>query len=362
MSIKKSTGFRYETRDQMSYENIATVIPAKLRSVENPLAPCEVELQNAGNTPPLQDSPPQLDNSPVFSSPIATTSIEPSMFEPTASELGGTAPHLITTADFNNLVRDVNLSQRNAEIVASRLKQWNLVSSEFRVTSPRKRSLTHMFDECFELNAIGLAFCNDVSRLFTRIGMPYEAKDWRLFIDASVESLKAVLLHNGNKQPSIPVCYGRNIPENYENMKTILELIKYDDHKWKICCDLKVVALLTGVKKGFSKHQCFICLWEGRQTLLHYDGHKWPPRVTFQIGQSSIDHTPLVEGTDVILPPLHIKLGVVRNFVRALDGNGEAFKHLKTIFPRLSQAKIDNGKYIYTVDFPQFFKETKFKR
>lgn len=347
ISIKKSTGFRYETRDQMSYANIATVIPAKLRSEQNPLAPCEIDLEDTGNTPPYHDSPPQLDSSPGFlSSPIASTSIEPSMFEPTASELGGTAPHLITPSDFNNLVRDINLSQRNAEIVASRLKQWNLVSSEFRVTSPRKRSLTHIFDECFDLNVIGLAYCNDVCRLFARIGMPYEAKNWRLFIDASVESLKAVLLHNGNEQPSVPVCYGRSIPENYENMKTILELIRYDIHKWKICCDLKVVALLTGIKKGFSKHQCFICVWEGRQTHLHYSGHKWPSRVTFQIGQNSIDHIPLVDGADVILPPLHIKLGLVRNFVRALDNNGEAFKYLKTIFPKLSQAKIDNGRFI----------------
>lgn len=251
---------------------------------------------------------------------------------------------MITQPDFNNLVRDANLTYRSAEIVGSRLKQWKLVADDFRVTTPRKRRLTQLFDECFEMDAIGLAYCSDVHRLFVRFGTPYDAIDWRLFIDSSKESLKAVLLHNVNLQPSVPICYGRDIAENYDNMKNILGLIHYEEHKWKICCDLKVVALLTGVKKGFSKHQCFICLWEGRQKDLHYTNHAWPPRVNFQVGQNSIDHLPLVEGAAVILPPLHIKLGLVRNFVRALKTNDAAFTYLKAeLFPKLSDAKIENG-------------------
>lgn len=331
----------------MIYADVASVIPAKLRTTENALSPGEIDLAGSSTPPGTFSTPPQMDISPQPSTSTANVR-SPSVFEPTESGIGGKEQHLITQADFNNLVRDANLSQGSAELVASRLKQWNVVATDLRVTAPRKRRLTQVFDECFEIdNTLSkeLAFCNDIYRLFERIGVPYDAKDWRLFIDSSKESLKAVLLHNGNKQPSVPICYGRAIPETYDTMKQILQLIKRDEHKWKICCDLKVVGLLTGLKKGFATNQCFLCLWVGRDKCHHYTNHQWPPRITFQIGKNSIEHLPLVQGTDVILPPLHIKLGLVRNFVRAVDREGQAFAYLRAeLFPKLTDAKIDNGK------------------
>ena len=43
--------------------------------------------------------------------------------------------------------------------------------------------------------------------------------EWRLFIDSSKVSLKAVLLHNGNVLPSIPVAHAFGIKESYDSMK-----------------------------------------------------------------------------------------------------------------------------------------------
>ena len=40
------------------------------------------------------------------------------------------------------------------------------------------------------------------------------------------------------------------------------------------------------------------------------------------------------------MPPLHIKLGLIKQFVKALDRNSEAFKYLQNFFPKLSEAKI----------------------
>lgn len=188
-----------------------------------------------------------------------------------------------------------------------------------------------------------ITYAVDIEHLFETIGHPYVPDEWRLFIDGSVKSLKGVLLHNGNLFPSVPIIYGTDIIENYENMKVILKLINYDLHRWVICCDLKIVAIITGLKKGFSKHQCFLCLWEGRSRDLHYTDHKWPARVIYKLGHDSIDHMPLVPSSKIIIPPLHIKLGLIRNFVRALDSEGTAMKYLRTIFPKLSNAKIDAG-------------------
>ena len=50
-------------------------------------------------------------------------------------------------------------------------------------------------------------YCIDIQGLFQEIGIAYSASDWRLFIDSSKRSLKAVLLHNGNVYPSIPIAH-----------------------------------------------------------------------------------------------------------------------------------------------------------
>jgi len=50
-----------------------------------------------------------------------------------------------------------------------------------------------------------LVFCYDVDDLMNALGIKYDPQEWRLFIDSSKRSLKAVLLHNGNQHPFIPV-------------------------------------------------------------------------------------------------------------------------------------------------------------
>ena len=48
----------------------------------------------------------------------------------------------------------------------------------------------------------------------------------------------------------------------------------------------------------------------------------------------------LVSREKILLPPLHIKLGLVKQFVKALDFEGEVFQEIRLIFPRQSDAKI----------------------
>ena len=43
------------------------------------------------------------------------------------------------------------------------------------------------------------------------------------------------------------------------------------------------------------------------------------------------------------MPPLHIKLGLLKNFVNAMDKREAGFKYLAIKFPRLSKAKIKVG-------------------
>ena len=44
-----------------------------------------------------------------------------------------------------------------------------------------------------------------------------------------------------------------------------------------------------------------------------------------------------------MLPTLHIKLGLAKQFVKALKSDNEAFKHVQAMFPKLSEAKVKVG-------------------
>ena len=48
-----------------------------------------------------------------------------------------------------------------------------------------------------------LVYCNDIQGLMHNVGNQFVPSEWRLFMDSSMSTLKAVLLHNGNTKPSI---------------------------------------------------------------------------------------------------------------------------------------------------------------
>ena len=103
-------------------------------------------------------------------------------------------------------------------------------------------------------------FCNNVSGLFYSIGIPCIRSEWRLFIDSSSKSLKAVLIHNGNKYPSLPLAHSVHLKETYEKVKTVLNVLKYDQYNREVNGDFKMIAFLMGMQGGFTKYPCYLCL------------------------------------------------------------------------------------------------------
>lgn len=97
---------------------------------------------------------------------------------------------------------------------------------------------------------------------------------------------------------------------------------------------------------GFTKYCCFLCLWDSRATCHHYVRTEWPQRTQYSPGKENISNKPLIDPNDVLLPPLHIKLGLFKNFVKALDKDGEAFQYLLQVFPKISYAKIKEGIFV----------------
>lgn len=269
-------------------------------------------------------------------------------YEPSNADDG---PWPLTQKEMDYLVAKLNLSQRNAQMLTAFLKRRKLTEQTVNSTSYRKRQAEFQTfysvddDNCF-------TYCHDIPALTNKLGMEYNAHDWRLFIDGSTTSLKAVLLHITNQKPSIPIGFGIYKKETYATLKDIMEKIKYEEHKWKICCDLKVINILQGIieKGGFPKYFCFICFlcnWDSRYKVINqYDCIHWEPRTDENRAGLREHNEPLIKDvTEILLPPLHTKLGIcgklIEVVVKDVDG---AFDCLKDIFPRLSDDKITKGK------------------
>ncbi|GFV15382.1 uncharacterized protein TNCV_4834091 [Trichonephila clavipes] len=156
----------------------------------------------------------------------------------------------------------------------------------------------------------------------------YEPEERTLFIDSSKRSLKAVLLPNGNRYASVPVGHSVHLKECYENLEFILNKLSYSDDKWTICGDLKVISMLLGQQSGYTKFPCFLCEWDSRDRKQHYVKQTWPIRKVLIPGVKNVERQSLVDPKKILFPPLHIKLGLMKQFVKALDKEGECFKYL----------------------------------
>jgi hypothetical protein len=145
--------------------------------------------------------------------------------------------------------------------------------------------------------------------LICKLGVVYDASEWRLFIDSSKRSLKGVWLHNGNKYASVPVAHSIHLKETYENLEIFLSKMKYKEHGWLICGDLKILCMLLGQQPGYTKCPCFLCEWDSIAWSQHWKQKQWPSRVSLTPDAKNIARESLVDPQKVLLPPLHIKLG-----------------------------------------------------
>ena len=64
------------------------------------------------------------------------------------------------------------------------------------------------------------------------------------------------------------------------------------------------------------------------------------------MGQRNVAHPALGEKSKIYLPPLHIKLGLIKISVKATDEENEAFYYLRQTFPNVSEDKKKDGIFV----------------
>ena len=80
-------------------------------------------------------------------------------------------PHIHTQDELKDLVRDLELPKSRAELLGSRLKQWNLLEKNVRISSFRSRhqQLVHFFRQKDDL-----VFCYNVDGLMNALGIKHD--------------------------------------------------------------------------------------------------------------------------------------------------------------------------------------------
>ena len=91
--------------------------------------------------------------------------------------------------------------------------------------------------------------------------------------------------------------------------------------------------------------------------MKHYEQKEWRNRNALNPGSHNVIREPLIERSTILLPPLHIKLGLMKNFTKVLDKQGQCFMYSRKKFEILSDAKIKEGIF----DGPQIRKMIKNK-
>jgi hypothetical protein len=137
--------------------------------------------------------------------------------------------------------------------------------------------------------------------------------------------------------------------EEYKAIPLVLEKMYCQEHQWVICVDLKMVNFLLGQQSGYTKYPCFLCLWDSRTKHEHWARKDWPPREYMVVGGQNVINEPLVARNRIILPPLHIKLGLIKQFVKALNKDGWCIEYIAHKLPGLTMEKLKAG----IVDGPQ---------
>ena len=93
---------------------------------------------------------------------------------------------------------------------------------------------------------------------------------------------------------------------------------------------LKIISILLEQLAGFTEFSCFVCLWDSRDCMKHYKQRQWlKNRNALNRGSHNVIREPLIERSKILLPPLHIKLGLMQQFTKALDKEGPYFMYLR---------------------------------
>ena len=178
--VTSTNGFFGKSKHEIKNSNIPSAVRPSSHDDWMPM-PEQPEKYTLESEPESEDASPEAETSTREDQDISAYST--------------VQPHLTFQAELNDLVR--------AQMLGSRLQQWNLLEKGVIFSSYRKRQ-SNIAKNC----SIGgdLIYCN-VCLLMEEFQVHPDPEQWRFFINSFKVILKAVLLYNGKKHPSAPLVH-----------------------------------------------------------------------------------------------------------------------------------------------------------
>jgi len=96
---------------------------------------------------------------------------------------------------------------------------------------------------------------------------------------------------------------------------------------------------------GYTKYCCFLCDWDSRDKKNHCVNKLWPKHTSLTPEEKNVFNPPLILPEKIYLPPLHIKLGLMKNFVKGMGKAGRRFEYVRNNFPNVGDANMKEGVF-----------------
>ena len=119
--------------------------------------------------------------------------------------------------------------------------------------------------------------------------------------------------------------------------------MKYNQFSWKVIGDFTMVVFLMGLQGGLTKFPCYLCIGIAETLMRTTIGEYGPKKLHFCWKKQS-QWEPLIYPSKILMPPMHIKLGLIKQFVKALDRNSEFEFEFEFISPNKNSRKKQNAK------------------
>lgn len=167
-----------------------------------------------------------------------------------------------------------------------------------------------------------LCFCTDIDRWFLPLVCQHDPQQLSLFIGASLLSQTAFLLHHGKFPP-------------YDNIPLLFTHIEYKNYNWNICSGTAIWNATRIYKVQLLHLWIFIF---SRAKAYHYikENSYWLLLKVLGCKAQHCNKQAFVDTSKIFLLPLYIKIGLIGNFVKALNKEDEGFQYFRTIFPKIT--------------------------
>ena len=106
-----------------------------------------------------------------------------------------------------------------------------------------------------------------------------------------------------------------------------LKVIYYNNYNYLKCF---IILIYTFAYRCHTSAYAiyFLCKWDSRADQEYYSRRIWPERDNLHPGSNNIIQNSLVNHNRILLIQLHIKLGLMKHFIKALDRNGSTMQFL----------------------------------